>query len=125
MVKASIHSVTTSLLSVGEDKRDLLHKEPQPGKETITSTQLDHRLHCLTHRAIYEHRAKLSHTIIERTHYYPKSSANFMTGIHVLVSSLFSYLSFMWRREPLQMNELSPPSNVKIFHMNYNCTIVN
>lgn len=48
MVRGCIQSVTTSLLSVGEDKRDLLHKGPQPGTETITSTQLDHRLYCLT-----------------------------------------------------------------------------
>lgn len=47
MVRGCIQAVTTSLLSVGEDKRDLLHKGPQPGTETITSTQLDHRLHCL------------------------------------------------------------------------------
>lgn len=32
---------------MGEDKGDLLHKGPQPDTETITSTQLDHRLHCL------------------------------------------------------------------------------
>lgn len=51
MVRGCIQSVTTSLLSVGEDKRDLLHKGPQPGTETITSTQLDHRLYRLTHRA--------------------------------------------------------------------------
>jgi len=47
IVRGYIQSVITSLLSVGEDKRDLLHKGPQPGTETITSTQLDHRLHCL------------------------------------------------------------------------------
>lgn len=28
----------TSLLTVGEDKGDLLHKGPQPDRETITST---------------------------------------------------------------------------------------
>lgn len=49
MVRGRIQPVTTSLLSVGEDKRDLLHKGPQPGTETITSTQLGHRLDCLTH----------------------------------------------------------------------------
>lgn len=52
IVRRSIQPVTTSLLSVGEDKRDLLHKGPQPGTETITSTQLDHRLHCLTHKTV-------------------------------------------------------------------------
>lgn len=52
MVKGYIQSVTTSLLSVGEDKRDLLHKRPQPGTETITSTQLAHRLYCLTNRDV-------------------------------------------------------------------------
>lgn len=52
MVRGCIQSVTTSLLSVEEDKRDLLHKGPQPGTETITSTQLDHRLYCLTHNAV-------------------------------------------------------------------------
>lgn len=57
IVRGCIQPVTTSLLSVGEDKRDLLHKGPQPGTETITSTQLDHRLHCLTHRSV-----QLSHS---------------------------------------------------------------
>lgn len=52
MVRGCIQPVTTSLLSVGEDKRDLLHKGPQPGTETITSTQLDRRLYCLTHRGL-------------------------------------------------------------------------
>lgn len=52
MVRGCSQSVMASLLLVGEDKRDLLHKGPQPGTETITSTQLDHRLYCLTHRAV-------------------------------------------------------------------------
>lgn len=60
MVTGCSQSVMASLLLVGEDKRDLLHKGPQPGTETITSTQLDHRLYCLTHRAV------------EQDHYTPQ-----------------------------------------------------
>lgn len=55
-VRGCIQSVTTSLLSVGEDKRDLLHTGPQSGTKTITSTQLDRRLHCLT-QAVQQNRA--------------------------------------------------------------------
>lgn len=61
MVRGCSQSVMASLLVMGEDKRDLLHKGPQPGTETITSTQLDHRLYCLTHRAV------------EQDHYTPHS----------------------------------------------------
>lgn len=46
-VGCNINPAITSKLTVGEDKGDLLHKGPQPNTETITSTQLDHRLHCL------------------------------------------------------------------------------
>lgn len=47
LVGCYIHPVITSLLTVGEDKGDLLHKGTQPYTETIPSTQLDHRLCCL------------------------------------------------------------------------------
>lgn len=40
LVGCYIHPVITSLLAVGEDKGDLLHKGTQPYTETIPSTQL-------------------------------------------------------------------------------------
>lgn len=76
MVRGCIQSVTTSLLSVGEDKGDLLHKGPQPGTETITSTQLDHRLYCLTHRALEQDNATHPYLYAQpagRTQYYPQT----------------------------------------------------
>lgn len=94
MVRGCIQSVTTSLLSVGEDKGDLLHKGPQPGTETITSTQLDHRLYCLTHRAVEQDNATHPYLYAQpagRTQYYPQ------TGIWDKIWGVFFfvYLCFM------------------------------
>lgn len=47
MVGCCIHPVITSLLTVPEDKEDMLHKGTQAYIETIPSTQLDHKLCCL------------------------------------------------------------------------------